>query len=98
MEQTPEQQLVDEAARQAQAMPPGAGMGQTPQIPPGPLPTNISIGQVETHDGKPVVMLKIDTPQGSSFFFLDPAAARSIGTGLQKAGSVLQSGLVVAGG
>jgi hypothetical protein len=58
-----------------------------PGVQPGPLPTMISTMQAPGPDGRMLVVVQFQTPQGANVFFLDPDTARKVGAQLQRLGS-----------
>ena len=99
-EPTLEEQMIDQAAAAARS-----GEGMAPAgIQPAPLPTQVGVGQVDASvrdaNGEATVrhfvVLMVTTPAGTGTYFFDPQAARSVGASLQQAGSLTESGLIVA--
>ena len=65
-------------------------------IPPQPLPTMTTVATAQGHVGSYVV-LQVQSPQGVSVFFLEPAHARDLAKHLAEYSTVAGSGLVIAG-
>lgn len=65
-------------------------------IPPQPLPTLTTVATAQA-PGTSYVVLQVQTPQGISVFFLEPAHARDLAKHLTDHAQVAGSGLVIAG-
>jgi hypothetical protein len=76
----------------------GNGKPQAVQrVQPSPVNLTVNVRVVDTSAGRRVV-LEVFTPTGLSVFFLDAAAAQSIGETLQREAMSAASGLTIARG
>lgn len=66
-----------------------------PAVAPGPVPTLVITGQAQNAMGELVPVLQFQTPQGTSYFWLDVALAESLGNELLTMASAGRSNLVV---
>lgn len=85
--------ILRQAAKAAEQVN-GSGPQQSPVQPqPGPVAFQIAQGQMP--DGSIAVVLVANTITGQTVLFIDPATARSLAGGLEKAASAAASGLVL---
>ena len=88
------QQLIDAAAKfakqQAQHHPP-----QPAGVMPQPVPMSVQVGQSTGPDGKPLVMLILQTPVGQGVYFFDPDGANQIAAAITDAARVAKTGLEI---
>lgn len=52
----------------------------------GPVPTGIAVVTVESEAGEPMVLLRVSTPAGVGFYFLDAETAVRAGNALRANG------------
>ena len=86
--------ILRQAAKAAEQM-----NGQPPPSPvqPQPSPVAFQIAQGQMPDGSLAVIFVANTVTGQTVLFIDPATARSIAAGLEKAAAAAASGLVLPG-
>lgn len=72
------------------------GQHQSP-VQPQPAPVAFQIAQGQMPDGSLAVIFVANTVTGQTVLFIDPATARSLAAGLEKAATAAASGLVLPG-
>ena len=55
-------------------------------IQPGPVPTGFGVVTVANGAGESMVLLRVSTPSGVAFYFLEPAVAVQVGNALRAQG------------
>ncbi len=74
-------------------------------VAPGPVPTALAVATVANDAGDSMVLLRVSTPLGVGFYFLEPESAIQVGNALRAEGKagirpklhMPPSGLVVPG-
>lgn len=55
-------------------------------VPPGPVPTAFAVATVANGAGDSMVLLRVSTPMGAGFYFLEPEVAIQVGNVLRTTG------------
>lgn len=58
----------------------------TGDVPPGPVPTGFGVVTVQNGAGDSQILLRVSTPMGVGFYFLEPEVAIQVGNALQTNG------------
>jgi hypothetical protein len=59
---------------------------QPQDVPPGPVPTAFAVVTVQNPAGESMVLLRVSTPMGAGFYFLEPETAVQVGNALRANG------------
>ena len=59
---------------------------QPADVPPGPVPTAFAVATVQNPAGESMVLLRVSTPMGAGFYFLEPETAVQVGNALRANG------------
>ncbi len=55
-------------------------------VQPGPVPTAFAVVTVQNGAGESMVLLRVSTPMGAGFYFLEPETAVQVGNALRANG------------
>lgn len=84
--------ILKQAAKAAEQ---ANGQPQQSPVQPQPAPVAFQIAQGQMPDGSLAVIFVANTVTGQTVLFIDPATARSLASGLDKAAAAAASGLVL---